>query len=88
MIMLYTLTPGSTATFRDFRLCEDLCPGTESMEVPLSYVVKTTDDDNNATIEEIVELTNPFNVFEVAGSSLNFYFIMAASVLATTLLLL
>ena len=87
MIMLYTLTPGSTATFRDFRLCEDLCPGTQSLEVPLSYVVKTTDD-NNATIEEVVELTNPFNVFEVAGSSLNFYFIMAATVLATTLLLL
>ena len=67
MLMLYTLTPGSTAAFRDVRLCEDLCPGTQEMDIPLSYVVMTTDD-SSATVEEIVPLDNPLNVFEVAGS--------------------
>ena len=87
MLMLYTLTPGSTAAFRDVRLCEDLCPGTQDMEVPLSYVVMSTDE-NSATIEEIVPLDNPLLVFEVARSTMMFNLYMAAIVLAAASLLL
>lgn len=27
-ILLYSLTPGMTSTFKEIRLCTDLCPGT------------------------------------------------------------
>ena len=30
-LMLYTLSPGETSTFKDIRLCPDLCPGTEDL---------------------------------------------------------
>lgn len=29
MLMLYTLTPGVTSSFKDIQICPDICPGTD-----------------------------------------------------------
>ena len=34
-LMLYTLTPGVESTFKEIRLCTDLCPGTQESDLPL-----------------------------------------------------
>ena len=41
--MLYTLSPGETSTFKDIRLCDDLCPGTQESTMPLGIL----DEDKN-----------------------------------------
>ena len=35
-LMLYNLTPGTTSSFKDIRLCSDLCDGTQESDFPLT----------------------------------------------------
>ena len=64
MLMLYSLTPGSTSAFRELRLCENLCEGTQESVMPLSYL-RNYELDGNQT-SEVVQLSDPTLVFELA----------------------
>jgi len=41
--MLYTLTPGLTSSFKQMRMCPELCPGTQESDFPL--VMQVEDED-------------------------------------------
>ena len=41
--MLYTLTPGLTSSFKQIRMCPELCPGTQESDFPL--VMHVADED-------------------------------------------
>ena len=38
-LMLYTLTSGMQSSFKDVRLCTELCPGTQEAELPLTDTI-------------------------------------------------
>ena len=66
-LMLYTLTPGSTVAFKDVRLCNDICPGTQEMEFPLSYIERDEKDEEAKDV--VVVYDDPF--MALMGGKLN-----------------
>jgi hypothetical protein len=67
-LMLYTLTPGSTVAFKDVRLCNEICPGTQDMEFPLSYIERDLKDEEAKDV--VVVYDDPFTA--LMGSNLDF----------------
>ena len=52
-LMLYTLSPGETSTFKEIRLCPDLCPGTQEGDFPLHKPLTGSDDSSDPAALEI-----------------------------------
>lgn len=66
-LALYNLTPGTTSSFKDIRLCTDLCPGTQESDFPL-----TEGDEEEVVIEQVSEIeteTEDQVVTEVDGEA-------------------
>ena len=83
MLMLYTLSPGSTSAFKDVRLCEELCPGTETMEPQLSKIFKS--DDINGE-DEVIVISDPLNLDEYAISALKVCLSLSSLMIISSLL--
>ena len=67
--MLYTLTPGESSTFKDIRLCNDLCPGTQEGDMPL-HRTEIEQEGTEESKEVIVETyKDPFVVLTYSISS-------------------
>ena len=58
MLSLYTLSPGVVSSFRDLRVCSDLCPSNEAVYLPLQEKDK----------EDSPPLEDPFTVFTTQGA--------------------
>ena len=43
-LMLYSLSPGVESSFKDIRLCSELCPGTQQSDFPLTKGSKELED--------------------------------------------
>ena len=49
-LALYNLTPGTSSSFKDIRLCTDLCPGTQESDFPLTY-----GDEEEVIVDQVTE---------------------------------
>ena len=83
-LMLYTLTPGETSAFKDIRMCNELCPGTQLSDYPLQNEValKPTEDVSSEV------LVDPFIVLTYSVSASMHNISASAVALLSTLSLL
>ena len=88
--MLYTLTPGEVSVFKDIRMCNDLCPGTQEEEISFLHS-KTLDIDNGTKLEPVYiieKLSDPFEVLTYSISSSVTCIASIASLLSMSLIFL